>query len=216
MAKIKQNFIYHDVTIIRMAWKKLLDSKDLIAYEKSSSQMKVHLEARFKNNRWIVYKTYNFLHGTEWINHVKEYTAASTSEAKQLLITLQKEDDIQFQDLTKFGPIAMQLKRCYKEDFVEKWKFSIDQFSDDNFVIVRYDSEIKLDIVLHDVYDHNEKEILDKVIESLGLREISDTIQYEFFYFKKHSAKRRVYRKKQDQTILAQMEYTLNRLDDAN
>ena len=68
-----------------MPWKKLLDTKDLIAYEKSTKAVKVRIEARFRKNRWRIYKTYNFRQGDEWVSHVKEYIAASQEETNVLL-----------------------------------------------------------------------------------------------------------------------------------
>jgi len=193
-----------------MPWKKLLDTKDLIAYEKSTKAVKVRIEARFRKNRWRIYKTYNFRQGDEWISHVKEYIAASQEEANVLLGELKGERELTLDDVNCSTPLRVELSRCYKEDFIEKWKFKVDDFNEDNFVIVRFDSQVKMDIVLHERYNLLEKELLDKFIHSLGLKDISNKIQYDFFYFKRHSAKRRVYKKPVDKDLIAQFEFKVD------
>jgi len=196
-----------------MSWKKLLETKDLIAYEKCSKSVKVRLEARFKKRRWRIYKTYNFRTGNDWISHVKEYIAGSDEEAYALMGDLRKEKDITLNEINRIGVLRLELKRCYKEDFVEKWKFNIDGFNEDNFIILRYDSEIKMDIILHDRYNNLEKQILNKIIDSLGLKDLSNKICYDFFYFKKHSAKRIIYKSPKDKELIAQLEFNVNNVN---
>ncbi len=196
-----------------MTWKKLLDTKELIAYEKSTKISKVRIEARYKKCRWRIYKTYNFKDNGEWVSHVKEYIATSLDEAKDLVTELKKEKDVLLEDVNTTGVMRLDLKRCYKEDFVEKWKFTIDDFNYDNFVIIRYDSEVKMDIVLHDRYNDIEKQILEKLISTLGLKDVSNKIRYDFFYFKKHSAKRRIYQKLEDKELVAQFEFNLGNMN---
>jgi hypothetical protein len=192
-----------------MVWKKLLDNKELIAYEKSTRKARIRIEARFKNQRWRIYKTYNFKKGEERVSHVKEYIATTTEEARQLLTELRKEDELQLKDIRK-QKLDLGLRRCYKEDYVEKWKFTIDNFSQDNFVFLRFEEQVKLDIVLHENYNHLERAILEKLIYALGLKDMSNKIRYDFFYFKRHSAKRRVYKEELDREILAQMEFKID------
>jgi len=195
-----------------MVWKKLLETNDLIAYEKSSKTKKVRLEARFENQRWRIYKTYNFDNDIgEAITHVQEYIASSTDEAHILLDDLRSEKDITLSELPEIQLCTIELKRVYKEEFVEKWKFKIDDFNTDNFLVVRYDNTVILDIILHDKYNSIEKALLEKLIDSLGLKDISSKIQYDFFYFKKHSAKRRVYKQKEEEELIAHMEFRLDK-----
>jgi len=191
-----------------MTWKKLLDTQDLIAYEKVQQDLTVRIEARFKKNRWRVYKTHNFNGGET--SHVKEYVASSIQEARDLVSELRREPSVTQTQAIKKTPFTLSIKRCYKEEFVEKWNFTIDAYNEDNFVIIRFDSEIKMDIVLHDAYNEFEKEILEELISSLGLKDISDRICYDFFYFKKHAAKRRVYQKPLDQELVAQLEFNID------
>ena len=192
-----------------MLWKKLLETNELIAYEKASSDIKVRIEARNRKNGWVVYKTYNFKDGEGWVSHVKEYTAKTREEIKYLLKELKKENDISLNEISQTGRLQIELKRCYKEDFVEKWRFKIDDFNDDNFLVVLYDSEIQFDVIMHDRYNNNEKEIINKLIDALGLKDISSKIRYNIFYFKKHSAKRRVY-EKDDKEIVAKVEFNID------
>jgi len=199
-----------------MAWKKLLESEDLIAYEKSSKATKVRIEARLKDRRWRVYKTHNFLDHGEWTSHVKEYIAASIAEAKDLLSELKNEKDVSMHDVGFLTLPKLEMKRCFKEDFVEKWKFCIDDFNFDNFVVVRYEDEVRMDIVLHDRYNAFERQILERIISSLGLKEMSNKIRYDFFYFKKHSAKRRIYPKADDDELVAKFEVNIGPSNDSS
>jgi hypothetical protein len=191
-----------------MVWKKLLDTKDLIAYEKFTDKAKIRLEARFKKDKWRVYKTYNFSEDDN-TNYVKEYIASSIYEAKQLISELKIEKEVSLRDIKKKTIINLDIKRCYKEEFVEKWKFKIDDFNDDNLIIVRFDSEVHMDIILHERYNYLEKDLLEKIINILGLKDVSNKIRYDFFYFKRHSAKRRIYQKPVNQDLVAQIELDL-------
>lgn len=194
-----------------MRWKKLLQTNDLIAYEKVCKGKKVRLEARFENSRWRIYKTYNFDNKeNDSITHVQEYIAFSLDETQTLIDDLILEKDIELSDLPEVNTFSIDLKRIYKEEFVEKWKFRLDDSIIDNFIIVRYDETICLDIILHDKYNCVEKKLLEKIIENLGLKDISQKIQYDFFYFKKHSAKRRIYREKESDELVAHLEFKLD------
>ena len=189
-----------------MGWKKLLEASDVIAYEKATDAGTVRIEARLKRDRWRIYKTQS--RTDKDTTQVKEYIASSLEEAKELVSDLRQEEEFGFHD--NLMPLSIDMKRCYKEEYVEKWKFSIDNFSEDNFVIVRFDAEIKLDIVLHDRYNILERELLNKLIEVLGLRDMSDKICYDFFYFRKHSAKRRVYQQPDEEELIAQLEFSID------
>ncbi|MFT4304273.1 MAG: hypothetical protein ACMXYG_06930 [Candidatus Woesearchaeota archaeon] len=197
-----------------MVWKKLLDTNEVIAYEKKARDKKIRLEARFRKNRWRIYKTYNFNSGDNWITHVKEYIACSLDETRNLLLELKKEKDVTLSDFMKFNKVNLDLQRCYKEEFVEKWKLAINDSIEDNYVHVRFDEIIKLDIIIHSKYDAIEKVLLDKIIKSLGLRDMSNKIQYDFFYYTRHSAKRRIYEDHMDDELIAQMEFNIGSLRD--
>lgn len=188
-----------------MGWKKLLEAADVIAYEKATDTGTVRIEARLKRDRWRIYKTQS--RSDKDTTHVKEYIASSLEEAKEVVSDLRQEEE-GFHD--NLMPLSIDLKRCYKEEYVEKWKFSLDNFSDDNFIIVRFDAEIKLDIILHDRYNVLERELLNKLIEVLGLRDMGDKICYDFFYFRKHSAKRRVYQQPDAEELIAQLEFSID------
>ncbi|MFT4343874.1 MAG: hypothetical protein ACMXYE_03960 [Candidatus Woesearchaeota archaeon] len=190
-----------------MVWKKLLETKDLIAYEKTSGSSTARIEARYKNGRWRVYKTFNNKLKTG-LSSVREYIASSRKEVNFLVNTLRKEKDVSKTDIFS-EPISISIERCYKEEYVEKWRFTIDDFNSDNFVIVHFDSEIKLDIIIHEHYNAFERVILERLISALGLKNIGDKICYDFFYFRKHSAKRRIYQKPDDEELVAQLEFNL-------
>jgi hypothetical protein len=77
----------------------------------------------------------------------------------------------------------------YKEDFIEKWFVRLSDKDEKNFIIVRYDSEIKIDFVINERYRILQDEINRQVEEKLGLREFSDNIHYNTYYYTEHNEK---------------------------
>lgn len=56
-----------------------------------------------------------------------------------------------------------------------------------NFLYVKFDSEVQVDIVIHENYKFYEQSIIKQVQEKLGLTEIGDSINYDIYYFSTHS-----------------------------
>jgi hypothetical protein len=191
-----------------MTWKKLLESSEIIAYEKVDSKMVARIEARNKNNLWLVYKTYTKKNSDPSRSQVSEYLAKTFEETQQLIEDLKRDDDLPVhKSSSSLKKPEIKLKRIFKEDFLEKWQVEIDNFNEDNYIIIRYDSEIKFDLILHERYNPFEKELITSIIDSLGLKDLTDKIRYDIFYYRKHTAKRRVYRKEPKGVIYAKLSF---------
>jgi hypothetical protein len=172
-----------------MMWKCLVDSEELIAYEKIKSNLKVRIEARLSEKMWEIYKTYHSVSGK--LNFTEEYEADNRKKAVQIISKIKKEvldeDRIRkIQDLRK--NLSIKVKRLYKEQNVEKWAFSINDDEYSNFVIVRYSTDIEMDILADERYKYVETEILDEVNKVLGINEFETDIVQNVFFFSKKSA----------------------------
>ncbi len=161
-------------------WKKTVESKDLIVFEKILKKFKLKIEARKNGDIWEVFKTRINENSSELIS---EHYLESKKEVLKLINRLMKDK--------KTAPskkkALITLRRVYKEDFLEKWFFNINNEPINNFIIIKYDTKIMADLILHEKYSFIEKDILNKIESYLGLRELGELITYEKYYFKKHS-----------------------------
>jgi len=62
--------------------------------------------------------------------------------------------------------------------------------------LIKFDDDIKVDVVMHEKYTRSEKSIMEHVENNLGLEELGDSIQYDVFYYKQHK-----YESKKDYNI---------------
>jgi hypothetical protein len=173
-----------------MGWKKIAESNDLIVFEKNLKDYKIKIEARkTEDYTWEVFKTQ--IKG-ENANLISEYFLDNKSQVEKVIERLKKERDLspKWKILKKALPVKVSLKRIYKEDFVEKWNFFIDNKKIKNFLFVKFDNKINVDIVMHEKYKYYEKSILSQIEEKLGLKELGESVSYEIYYFKKHSSTR--------------------------
>src|SRR6056297_141705 len=112
-------------------WTKIINSKDIICYEKNKADVSVRLEARAEDEDWTVYR--GFYAGEE-LNYTEEYRTQTREEAERLLLQLKKERDITINELSslvkeKNKKVSVHLKRGFKEETVEKWFFRINDDS---------------------------------------------------------------------------------------
>jgi len=169
-----------------MAWKKLDETEDLLSYEKKNEDIKIRIEARLVDGRWTVFKTYFNEQGNRF---VEEFNVPDRNVLNDFLIDLQKEKDLTVKDIEKIKEmqekdLKLKVKRDYKEDYVEKWMFGIGKDPTTNFISIRFDNCIRGDIVLHSRYRYLEKKITKNLIEMLGLKEMSESIELNIYYFK--------------------------------
>ena len=162
-----------------MNWKKIADSSELIVFEKDLQSHKIKIEARRIDNGWEVFKTK--IEGSK-SDLLSEHLLENKHDALQLIDRL--KDEREESAKRKTDP-KISLKRIYKEEFVEKWFFSVNDEPIKNFVVLRYDSIIRADIVMHETYAINERDIIAQIEEKLGLPEFGDAILHEIYYFKR-------------------------------
>jgi hypothetical protein len=152
-------------------WKKIAESTDLISYEHRTRSMTTRLEGRLSSDKtWTIFKKY---FNDEGISFTEEYHAQTTDEAHYLIDKL-KEKILDRQEIEKARRIQkqgikLQVKRSFKEYNVERWDFSIDNEDYDNFLYIRYEDKISLDISVHARYKIWEGQIQSEIMTILGL-----------------------------------------------
>ncbi|MFP4112331.1 MAG: hypothetical protein ACLFPQ_04490 [Candidatus Woesearchaeota archaeon] len=170
-------------------WKCLVDSEELIAYEKVKSNLMVRIEARLSEKMWEIYKTYHSMTGK--LNFTEEYEANDRKNAVQIITKIKKEilDEDKIKKIQALKKnLSIKIKRLYKEQNVEKWSFSINDEDYSNFIIVRYSTDIEMDILSDERYKYVETEILDEINKVLGINEFETDIVQNIFFFSKKSA----------------------------
>ena len=165
-------------------WRKISSSDDLICYEKQKKELSVRLEARFSENKWIIYRGFF----KDKLNYTEEYSVQTREEAEKMLDELKKEKDITSQELVqllkkKNKRISIKLRRAFREDAVEKWFFTVDDDTIENFFTIREGEGIDVDIILHQKYKLKEKEIIDEIISSMSLDNFAYDTLYKIYYY---------------------------------
>ena len=165
-----------------MGWKKVVQSKDLIVYEREFKEHKLKIEARKNEEQnWEVFQIK--LQGDN-SSILSEYLFESKKEALKRINELQSGKIIVRQTIKT--PISVSLKRLYKEDFVEKWFFDVNNEKIRNIVFAKFDSKIHVDVIIHERYKNYENSIISQIEDKLGFRELADMVQYDIYYFNKN------------------------------
>jgi hypothetical protein len=176
---------------VPMVWKKLVEAEDLIVLEKHLKDYKVKIEARHDLDKWYIFKSYIYNNESSLVS---EFSLNSLHEVKKKINDLKKEKVLTLDELRRVGSprldsVHVSMKRVYKEEFVEKWLVSITRKDEKNFVLVRYDDDIKIDFVIDERYKQYQEEINRQVEEKLGLNDFSEFIAYNIYYFRDHVEK---------------------------
>ncbi len=169
-------------------WKCVVDSHDLKTYENSGDDLQVCIEARKNSSFWEIYKTYR----SESVTFTEEYEAKSNDEANRIIRKM-KNDVIDKKTLKDIDTIRknlnLKVKRVFKEDNVEKWKFAVNSEDFENNVTVRYaDGEITMDIIANEKLRFIESEIVDEVFRVLGMSDFNEDVIQNIYFFTKRSS----------------------------
>lgn len=168
-------------------WKCLVNTKELITYEKRKGNMKIRIEARFSDNMWEIYKTYHSITGD--ITFTEEYEANDRKKAQIIISKIKKEvlDEKKIKNIQNLRKnLLLNVRRIYKEQNVEKWCFSINNEDESNYVIIRFSDDVEMDILVDEKFKYIETEILDEINKILGLDDMNyDLVQNIFFFSKK-------------------------------
>ena len=108
-----------------MTWKKIAESNDIIVFENETKKHKIKIEARKRNNGWEVFKTR--IDGDS-SNLISEHFIEDRKQALKLINRLKRDTSL-FRSRQ-----GIMLKRVYKEEFLEKWTFTIDDENIKNFL----------------------------------------------------------------------------------
>ena len=161
-------------------WNKTVESKEIIVFEKHLKDYKLKIEARKNGPTWEVFKTKISENSSDLIS---EHVLEDKNHVIKLIEKLKNDNKIT--PLKKH--INVTLNRVYKEEFFEKWFFKVNDEELKNFIIIKFDSKINVDVVIHEKYSFSENQIINQIEDFLGLRELGDSIKYEIYYFKKHT-----------------------------
>ncbi|MBN1502896.1 hypothetical protein JW930_05095 [Candidatus Woesearchaeota archaeon] len=159
-----------------MRWKTVVNSDDLIIIEKQLKGEKRKIEARLENNLWSVYETSIKKDNADL---VREFSVNSKTDVLNLIEQLKKAPDSK--GYVSRPIINVELRRIFKEEGVEKWFFNVAHL--DNYVFVKYDEPVDVDIILHHKLQKYENQIVIQLEEKLGLREFAEEIYYNTYYY---------------------------------
>jgi hypothetical protein len=169
-------------------WKCLVDSNELITYEKIKSNMKVRIEARYSDSLWEIYKTYHSVSGD--VSFTEEYEAPNRKKALGIISKIKKEvlDEKKIKSIESLRKnLVINVKRNYKELNVEKWAFAVNDEEYNNYVIVRYSDDIEMDVLADEKFKYIETEIIEELNRILGLNDFGKDIIQNIFFFSKKS-----------------------------
>ena len=170
-----------------MMWKKIIDTNEIQAYEKKTSDYTVRIEARNADGRWDVFKSY---HNQKDLNHTIEYTLASRQHLNAFIAKLKASRDLSLEEIRLIKSkksLNIEVKRAYKELDVEKWYFRVDNEKVQNFVVIRYGEEVEVDIVVHSLYKPYESMIMASLNQIFGLERFSANLISNIYFFDKQS-----------------------------
>ncbi|MBU0756476.1 MAG: hypothetical protein KKF44_00290 [Nanoarchaeota archaeon] len=161
-----------------MAWQKLVDTDELIIFEKAFKKFRIKIEARKNHDKaWDVFQTK--IEGNSSLLLSKK-TLSSRTEADQLIKKLLTTGLPRKRLSTDF---AINLKRVFKEEYVEKWKIELGNSPYTNYMYLLYMDRVGVDIMMHESFRLHEERILQNIEDTLGLREINDAIDFNVFYY---------------------------------
>ena len=154
-------------------WKTVLETEDVLIYEKTLAKLLVRIEARKENEGpWILYKKYSTHNNT--INYTEDFTCKSMEEAKELVTCLQNSKIKTVQEITELKltqnkDIKIEIKRNFRDYNCEGWMFNVNDGEFCNKVFVREKDYIEADVILNDLYRPLEGKIVHKLVDVLGI-----------------------------------------------
>lgn len=168
------------------AWQKLVDSNDLVSYERKTKDMKIRIEARLAHDgQWQIFVTYN--NGKE-VNYTEEYRCKNKEELQKLIAKLQDmklktKKEIERLSVSQSKKLGIEVTREFRDYNVEKWRFTIEKSPTYNFLLIRDSEFIDIDIIIHEKYKFYEQYILNELYKILGLNDGDLPIRRNIFYY---------------------------------
>ena len=170
-------------------WKKIIDSRDVIGYERESNELKTRIEARLnKDDSWAIFLTYFDGKG---VSYTEEYNCTTQKDALDLITTLKNKRVKSKKELQQLKQssnssekkLKIEVKREFRDYNVEKWIFSIEDGIFNNTVYIREADFIDVDIIINIKYKSYEDKIINYLIKNLGLEDYGAVIRENLFYY---------------------------------
>ena len=169
-------------------WKSVVDTDELKTFECNKSGLQVCIEARSNKHFWEIYKTYR----SQNITFTEEYEATSNEEAKRIISRMKSEIiDKKMVDKIDYlrKNLQINVRRVFKNDNVEKWKFSVNSDHYTNVAIIRYGiKDVEMDIIADEQYRFIETELLDELFRVLGMNDFAKEVIQNIYFFSKKSS----------------------------
>lgn len=172
-------------------WKKILESGELLSYEKSMPHLNVRIEARKENSenpKWIVYlKYYN-----DTLNFTEEYSCENKEQVNEIINCLQTSKlktlkELVHLKLLQTKDIHLNLARDFRDYNLEKWSFSINKDSVANHLIYREGDFNEIEVILNEKYMAIEERVVNKLVSTLGLANSDFKTKITIYYYKNES-----------------------------
>jgi hypothetical protein len=172
-------------------WKKIAESHDLMSFENRAKSMTIRLEARMNQDMtWVIFKRY---FNNEGISYTEEYHANSRDEAHYMLETLKSRlmdrQGVEQAAQNRKKGIKLSVRRTFKEYNIEKWDFSVDNDDFINFLYIRFEDKIAVDLVLHERYKLWEEQILGEISAIFGFESLDIDLGLNIIYYSERFSK---------------------------
>ena len=173
-------------------WKKIIESRDVIGYERESNELKTRIEARLNNdNSWTIFLTY---YDGKGVSYTEEYTSTTQKDALDLITVLKNKrlksrKELQQLKQSSEKKLKVEVKREFRDYNVEKWIFSLEEGIFNNFIYIREADFIDLDIIINSKYKQYEEKIIAYLVKYLGLEDYGAVIRENIFYYTENKQK---------------------------
>lgn len=170
-------------------WKKVINTWDVVVYEKKYKDFNVKIEARlFDENKWEIFKKYT---GKDNLDHFEHFVANSADELHFILNKLMKKSlsqkEIEKIKLSRAAQPKVNLKREFKEYGMEKWKFSVNGEKINNLIFIKFDEVIELDVILHESYKPVKDKIVTEIKNTFNLEEQGTDVELKVYFYNNSS-----------------------------
>src|SRR3989338_2841701 len=173
-------------------WKKIIESRDVIGYERESNELKTRIEARLNNdNSWTIFLTY---YDGKGVSYAEEYTSTTQKDDLDLITVLKNKrlksrKELQQLKQSSEKKLKVEVKREFRDYNVEKWIFSLEEGIFNNFIYIREADFIDLDIIINSKYKQYEEKIIAYLVKYLGLEDYGAVIRENIFYYTENKQK---------------------------
>lgn len=155
-------------------WAQVLDTEEVIAYEKQGNELDIRIEARQeKDQTWKVYMKY-ISSSSQKINYTEEYDCEDIDKAREMISCLTNSKLKTLKEIAQIKvdqkrELKIDIKRTTRDYSSETWTFRINQEEFTNRILIKESDFIDVDVILSEIYRIHEDKILQRLISMLGL-----------------------------------------------